>query len=349
MTRQATRSPSTRLIFGLSALLGVGLVSAVLYYSQSCGPLVWTCQQNRAGDHAVSGLTEQTRLIEAIYQETQAIQNEELAKVKPTDFTQGLAILSADGNNWRLKYIWDYFLPAYNCPLKEKIGIDRQLGDNGKWLCGVRTLLKKDHCVVYSFGSNGETTFEQDLLRNTKCDVHVFDPTLSPEVQKQVSSIKGVTLHNYGLGITDGMIELSDSRQNMNKGYTAFPVKTLGTIMKELKHDWVDVMKVDIEGAEWGFLADLVAKRLPLPFTQLQVEYHYFHKSNITVPRKMLDVLKGLTARDMRVFNVEPNYWWANWAHEFMEFAYVQVNKYGEIVTGPQAAPRKFAGTQSSF
>lgn len=101
---------------------------------------------------------------------------------------------------------WDYFLPAYNCPLKEKIGIDRQLGDNGKWLCGVRTLLKKDHCVVYSFGSNGETTFEQDLLRKTKCDVHVFDPTLSPEVQKQVSSIKGVTLHNYGLGITDGMV-----------------------------------------------------------------------------------------------------------------------------------------------
>lgn len=38
-------------------------------------------------------------------QETQAIQNEELAKVKPTDFTQGLAILSADGNNWRLKYM----------------------------------------------------------------------------------------------------------------------------------------------------------------------------------------------------------------------------------------------------
>ena len=57
----------------------------------------------------------------------------------------------------------------------------------------------------------------------------------------------------------------------------------------------------------------------------LQVEYHYFHGSNITVPRKMLEVLKGLTARDMRVFNVEPNYWWKNWAHEFMEFAYIQV------------------------
>lgn len=42
----------------------------------------------------------------------------------------------------------------------------------------------------------------------------------------------------------------------------------------------------------------------------------------------MLEVLKGLTARDMRVFNVEPNYWWANKAHEFMEFAYVQVRQH---------------------
>lgn len=81
-------------------------------------------------------------------------------------------------------------------------------------------------------------------------------------------------------------IELSDSRQNMNKGYTAFPVKTLGTIMKELKHDWVDVMKVDIEGAEWGFLADLVAKRLPLPFTQLQVHGMFYLVPVYLVPNR---------------------------------------------------------------
>lgn len=56
----------------------------------------------------------------------------------------------------------------------------------------------------------------------------------------------------------------------MNKGLNSFPVKTLATIMKELKHEWVDVVKVDIEGAEWGFLEYQIARRLPLPFTQLQ-------------------------------------------------------------------------------
>lgn len=55
------------------------------------------------------------------------------------------------------------------------------------------------------------------------------------------------------------------------------------------------------------------------------MEYHYFHQTNITVPREMLAVLQGLQSRDMRVFHVEPNYWWHNYAQEFIEFAYVQV------------------------
>ena len=101
---------------------------------------------------------------------------------------------------------WDYFLPAYNCPLKEKVGIVPRLGDNGKWLCGVRTLLQKDNCIVYSVGSNGETSFEQDLLRRTNCEVHIFDPTLPPDVLEQVRSIKGVTVHTYGLGPSDGTV-----------------------------------------------------------------------------------------------------------------------------------------------
>ena len=56
-----------------------------------------------------------------------------------------------------------------------------------------------------------------------------------------------------------------------------------------------------------------------------QIEYHYYHQTNITVPRQMLSVLKGLSARDLRVFNVEPNYWWHNYGQEFIEFAYIQV------------------------
>ena len=56
--------------------------------------------------------------------------------------------------------------------------------------------------------SNGETTFEQDIIKKSRCEVHVFDPTLDEAVAAQVKAIKGVTFHPYGLGAVDGVVRL---------------------------------------------------------------------------------------------------------------------------------------------
>ena len=66
-------------------------------------------------------------------------------------------------------------------------------------------------------------------------------------------------------------MNLTDARQTMNKGFTSFEVKSLSTIMQELKHSWVDVLKIDIEGAEWPVLKEMVASKKQLPCTQMQV------------------------------------------------------------------------------
>ena len=39
-----------------------------------------------------------------------------------------------------------------------------------------------------------------------RCEVHVFDPTLTEEQRKQVAAIHGLTLHDYGLGVKDGQV-----------------------------------------------------------------------------------------------------------------------------------------------
>jgi hypothetical protein len=41
--------------------------------------------------------------------------------------------------------------------------------------------------------------------------------------------------------------------------------------VQELGHNWVDVLKIDIEGAEWEVLDNLLNQTGTLPFTQLQV------------------------------------------------------------------------------
>ena len=95
--------------------------------------------------------------------------------------------------------IWDFYTPDYNCPLlKERVG---RLGDGGKWVCGLRALLEDRPCIVYSVGSNGETTFEVDMLNRTSCEVHTFDPTLSNETQSSMAAaVPEMQFHPIGIG-----------------------------------------------------------------------------------------------------------------------------------------------------
>ena len=47
----------------------------------------------------------------------------------------------------------DYFPVTNACPMKQKLGKEPRTGDHGKWVCGVKTLLQKPGCIVYSVGS----------------------------------------------------------------------------------------------------------------------------------------------------------------------------------------------------
>ena len=62
----------------------------------------------------------------------------------------------------------------------------------------------------------------------------------------------------------------------MGKNSTSLPVNSLTNFMAELGHDWVDVLKIDIEGAEWPVLKALLKTGKVLPFTQLQVRLHLY-------------------------------------------------------------------------
>ena len=65
---------------------------------------------------------------------------------------------------------------------------------------------------------------------------------------------------------------IEDPVRTMSRNVTKFKVESLGNLMADIGHDWIDVLKVDIEGAEWPMLKGLLDSGSVLPFTQLQVE-----------------------------------------------------------------------------
>ena len=134
--------------------------------------------------------------------------------------------------------------------------------------------------VVYSFGVGTDVSWDINLIEKYGCTVHAFDPT--PRSIAWVESQKlpvQFNFHPYGLGRRDGVMKFYDPPNPKNVSYSSarkngvpseFPVKRLATIMRELGHDHIDILKIDIEGSEFEVLPDI----RHLPIQQIIVEFH---------------------------------------------------------------------------
>lgn len=187
--------------------------------------------------------------------------------------------------------------------------------------------------MVYSFGSNGEITFEQQLLSMTdsRCEVHVFDYSLSEEKASRVRAVTGTTLHEYGIGTEDVVVKTP-----FNYGdhlVNEYELKSLPSIMTALGHSWIDMLKMDVEGAEYDVLPALFthysALHQRIPVTQAQIEYHHWPGRPLIA--HLVDTLKMMEAGGFRTFSTEFNINGDPW--NFIEYSYLHVDNNGNIVS----------------
>mgnify|MGYP001317873547 CR=1 FL=1 len=142
-----------------------------------------------------------------------------------------------------------FYEPLWACPDIELVG---NFHDGVKWVCGLRRMRKG--CVVYSFGSNGDDQFETDVMEKTECRVYTFDPTLTLEKKRMLSSSVRKNFHNIGLATHEGGMAIGGIERE---------VQNLRTIMKDLKHKQVDILKLDIEGTEYEVFEELYSSGFP--------------------------------------------------------------------------------------
>ena len=182
--------------------------------------------------------------------------------------------------------------PYHACPwtLERSLMVD-QVFDGGKWTCGVREMADREEgappCIVYSFGSDGNDLFEKHIERLApNCEFHVFDPT------SQV--LEHWNFHQYGLCATGSTFSA--------KGKT-FPCKSLPAIMVELGHRHVDIVKMDVEGAEWDIMALTDWRSMKLG--QLLIEVHDF-MGQYPLSELVKDYFGKLEHAGFLQFSIEP-------------------------------------------
>jgi len=171
--------------------------------------------------------------------------------------------------------------------------------------------------IVYSFGVGEDATFDRAIIERYAVNVFAFDPTPRSiewvEAQEWPSQF---SFHAYGIAATDGTAEFFPPQNSEHISYSLLhreestdtpitvPLLRLESIAKMLGHSHIDLLKMDIEGAEYGVIPDILATST-VTIGQIAVEFHHFFAELSDADTKK--AVDQLTASKYEIFYVSPS------------------------------------------
>lgn len=188
------------------------------------------------------------------------------------------------------------------------------LGNEGARWCVCPDDLSESS-VVYSFGVGEDISFDLEMIRRFRVQVHAFDPTPRSIVcvRKQTLPEKFI-FHAYGIAHFDGSCRFLPPENPADVSHTILqressgpaievPVRRLSTIMRILGHRQIDLLKMDIEGSEYDVLSDLLQNRIAVK--QLLVEFH--HRWPEVGVQRTKQAIRALNGAGYTIFSISPN------------------------------------------
>lgn len=163
-------------------------------------------------------------------------------------------------------------------PVKHRI--ERYGSAYGGWNVPV-DLIRPDW-VIYNFGVGEDISFDIALMERHQCVIHAFDPTPKAIAFAEKQGFRDFRFYPVGVWNCDTTIKLYQPTEPGYASYSAFSifgragfieaeVKTVKSLADELGHKRIDLVKMDVEGAEQVVIPNMIADGI-LP-TVICVEY----------------------------------------------------------------------------
>jgi FkbM family methyltransferase len=166
--------------------------------------------------------------------------------------------------------------------------------------------------IIYSFGIGEDATFDREVMDVYQASVFAFDPTpRSIEWVEAQQWPKQFSFYPYGIVAQfyppDKDTNVSYSLLVRNK-VVGVPIQVqmlrLESIARMLGHSQIDLLKMDVEGAEYEVIPDILNTR-GLEIRQLLVEFHHFFpKISRTATKR---TVQQLLSAGYELFDVTPS------------------------------------------
>lgn len=160
-------------------------------------------------------------------------------------------------------------------PIRTRQDLARLGSRYGGWVVPLMALDAASVC--YCAGVGEDISFDLALIERFDCEVHAFDPT--PRAIAHVARVAAgnARLRFQPVGVWDADEQLrfyapadpahvSHSVVNLQNtaAYFEAPCRSLRSLMQARAHDRIDLLKLDIEGAEHRVIASMLAARIPV-------------------------------------------------------------------------------------
>ena len=172
--------------------------------------------------------------------------------------------------------------------LRLRVELQVETIEHGGWCLTVQGL--DQDSIVYSLGVGDDIAFDLSIIEGFGAEVHAFDPTPSSIEMLSIADLPTrFHFHPWAITAEDGTLKFyprvkKDGSQSTvmftmiaedasSENAIEVPAYCLSSIASRLGHSRIDLLKMDIEGAEYEVLGGLLTS--PIKPNQLLVEFHH--------------------------------------------------------------------------
>lgn len=175
-----------------------------------------------------------------------------------------------------------------------------ELGSSyGGWL--LPSELIEPSWLCYCVGAGADISFDLALIDRYNATVRAFDPV--PEYVQaalaQAGSEPRFSIHEAAIALADGPLRVqlthdpssqsvSSARLYESAAFVELPGRTLRSLMDELGDDHIDLLKLDVEGAEYEVLPTVDLRELGVKVFAVQLH----HNGTLSGARKLIARLR---------------------------------------------------------